>query len=85
MSSAAIAPAHAGWPARLGSRAAARLRAASARIKAPASLRRLAEMPLFVAGLGCIDTAAFVGNTIAGLAVTGLSLIGLEIAIADDE
>jgi hypothetical protein len=46
---------------------------------------RVAEIPLTVAGLGCIDAAAFVGNTIAGLVVTGLSLIGLEYAIADEQ
>lgn len=47
--------------------------------------RNLASVPLFVAGLGCIDAACFVGNLIAGLAVTGVSLIVLESAIADEQ
>jgi hypothetical protein len=46
---------------------------------------KLAEIPLTVAGIGCIDAAAFVGNTIAGLVVTGLSLMALEYVIADEE
>lgn len=47
-------------------------------------LANLASIPLHVAGLGCIDAAAFTGNTIAGLVVTGLSLIWLEHVIADE-
>lgn len=85
MSSAAIAPTHAGQLSRLRDRAAARLRAVSKRLTVPAALRRLAEMPMTIAGIGCIDAAAFVGNTIAGLVVTGLSLMALEYSIADDE
>lgn len=63
------------------------LRRSLARLAAPgaAPLARLAQMPLTLAGIGCIDAAAFVGDTIAGLVVTGLSLIGLEYLIADDE
>jgi hypothetical protein len=63
------------------------LRRSLARLAAPAAapLTRLAQMPLTLAGIGCIDAAAFVGDTIAGLVVTGLSLIGLEYLIADDE
>lgn len=58
-----------------------------ARLFAPAAapLAKVAEIPLTVAGLGCIDAAAFVGTPIAGLVVTGLSLIGLEYLIADDD
>jgi len=50
-----------------------------------ASLARLAEIPLTVAGAGCIDAAAFCGNLIAGLVVTGISLVLLEHMIADDD
>lgn len=58
-----------------------------ARATSPAGplLAKLAEYPLTVAGLGCIDAAAFVGDTIAGLVVTGLSLFALEFVIADDQ
>lgn len=87
MSSAAIAPTHAGQLVRLRDRAAARLRAVAKRLTVPAALRRLAEMPMTVAGIGCIDAAPFLSNVhvIVGLVVTGLSLIGLEYVIADDE
>lgn len=64
-------------------RAGAAARKVSAPVRAP--LGNLAQMPLTVAGVGCIDAAAFVGNEIAGLVVTGLSLMGLEFLIADDE
>lgn len=84
MSSASVAPIRPGQLARVGNRAAARLRAVLGRVSAPAALRSLAEMPLFVAGVACIDSAAFIGNLIAGLVVTGASLIGLEYLIADE-
>lgn len=61
------------------------MRAALAQLTKPAPVARLLEMPLMVAGLGCVDAGAFVGNEIAGLVVTGLSLIGLEYLIADPE
>lgn len=64
-------------------RAAAAVRAAAAPVRAP--LVNMAQIPLTVAGLGCVDAAAFVGNEIAGLVVTGLSLIGLEFLIADED
>ena len=51
-------------------------------VRAP--LVNLASIPLHVAGLACIDAAAFTGNLIAGLVVTGLSLIWLEHVIADE-
>jgi len=87
VSSAALAPAHAGQSLRSRIRAAARLRAVAARISTPVLpvLSNLASIPLTVAGLGCVDAAAFVGNTIAGLVVTGLSLIALEYLIADEQ
>lgn len=57
-----------------------------ARVIAPhkASLRRLADIPLTVAGVACIDVGVFSANTIAGWIVTGLSLITLEHLIADE-
>lgn len=61
----------------------ARLLKLAGRIKAPAPLKRLAEMPLFVAGLGFIDWGVFTQSVTAGLIVAGLSLIGLEYLIAD--
>lgn len=62
------------------------LAVSAARLARPARpvLANLASIPLHVAGLGCIDAAAFAGNAIAGLAVTGLSLIWLEHVIADE-
>jgi hypothetical protein len=59
------------------------LRRAVAPVKAPAL--ELSRIPFTVAGLGCIDAAAFLGCTIAGLVVTGFSLFALEYLIADDE
>lgn len=50
-----------------------------------ASLIRLAEMPLTVMGAGCIDAAAFAGDLIAGLVITGISLILVEHMIADED
>jgi hypothetical protein len=74
----------------LGGRVAGHLRRAAlgtARWLSPAKpvLANLVSVPLFVAGLGCLDAAAFVGNLIAGLAVTGVSLIVLENVIADED
>ena len=54
-------------------------------IPVPDPLRRLAQIPLTTLGLACMDGAAFAGNLIAGLAVTGISLIVLEFLIADSE
>jgi hypothetical protein len=50
-----------------------------------AFLSRLAPSFLTVSGLGCIDAAAFVGNVIAGLVVTGFSLVLLEAIAADED
>lgn len=84
--SAVSIPTRAGQP-RMWDRAAARMRAVAARISTPVLpvLHNLASIPLTVAGIGCVDAAAFVGNTIAGLVVTGLSLIALEYLIADEQ
>lgn len=45
---------------------------------------RLAQMPLFVLGLGCIDAGVFWAGAVAGFIVTGLSLILLEYVAAED-
>ena len=50
-----------------------------------ASLARLADIPLTVAGVGCIDFAAFHLGHGWGWLVTGLSLVLLEHVISDDE
>lgn len=50
-----------------------------------ASVRRLADMPLSLAGTGLIDTAAFHLNTGVGLLATGLSLWLVEHLISDDD
>ena len=49
-----------------------------------AALARLADIPLTVAGIGCIDFAAFHIAHGWGWLVTGASLILLEHLIADD-
>lgn len=49
-----------------------------------ASLRNLANIPLTVAGLGCVDTGVFQWSIALGWVVTGLSLVLLEHMIADD-
>lgn len=63
-------------------RAAVMLKGLARPVRAP--LANLASIPLHVAGLGCLDAAAFEWHTIAGLALTGLSLIWLEHVIADE-
>jgi hypothetical protein len=47
-------------------------------------LANLAGIPLTVAGLGCLDAAAFWWSTAAGLAVACPVLIWLEHLIADE-
>lgn len=49
-----------------------------------ASLTRLAQIPLTVAGVGCVDYSAFHWASGWGWLVTGLSLVLLEHLIADD-
>jgi hypothetical protein len=82
-----ITTAAAGGEATRIRRYAAVARRALARATTPVTglAGRLAEIPLTVAGIGCIDAAAFVGDTIAGLVVTGLSLMAIEYVIADEE
>lgn len=64
----------------------AALRSAGARLLRPARapLANVASMPLHVAGLACIDAGVFTATPVAGWIVTGLSLIWLELAIADE-
>jgi hypothetical protein len=49
-----------------------------------ASLQRLADIPLTVAGTGCADFAAFHYIHMIGWAVTAVSLVVLEHLIADE-
>jgi len=50
-----------------------------------AALGRLVEIPLTVAGVGCVDTAAWTVTAGVGWLVTGVSLFLLEHLIADPE
>lgn len=61
------------------------LRSVASRVVANRSLRRLAETPLFVMAAGFFSAAAYVGNLIAGLAVTGVCLVVLELVISDSD
>jgi hypothetical protein len=47
-------------------------------------LANAAQIPLTIAGLGCIDAGVFTVSLTAGLIATGLTLIGLEHLIADE-
>ncbi len=87
MSAIGITTAAAGGDVTRPRRIAAAARRALTRVTTPVTglALKLAEIPLTVAGVGCIDAAAFVGNTIAGLVVTGLSLMAVEYVIADEE
>lgn len=64
-----------------------RAAAAVARVLTPhkAALGNLAHMPLTVIGAGCIDFAAFHLAHGWGWLVTGLSLVVIELAIADEQ
>lgn len=62
---------------------AGRFREAARRITIPSSLRSIAQMPLTVLGLGCVDTGVFTASPVAGWIVTGLTLIGLEFLATD--
>lgn len=62
-----------------------RLRELASRVTGYAPARRLAEMPLTLAGTASLSVAAFIGNAIAGFAVMGVSLIVLEFLIADED
>lgn len=63
----------------------ARLRELAGRVASYGPLKNLLSVPLTTAGAACFSIAAFLGNTIAGFAVTGVCLIVLEAVIADEE
>lgn len=67
--------------------AASAVKSAAAAAVTPhkAAVRRLADIPLTLAGAGCIDFAAFHIAHGWGWLVTGISLVLLEHVIADDE
>lgn len=50
-----------------------------------ASVAKLAEIPLTVAGVGCIAAGVFLASAIAGFIVLGGALILLEYLIADED
>lgn len=62
------------------------LRNSTVRVFSPhrASLVKLADIPLTVAGAGCVAAGVFLASTIAGLVILGGVLILLEYLIADD-
>lgn len=62
-----------------------RLRKLAGRVAAYGPLKNLLSVPLTTAGAVCFSIAAFLGNTIAGFAVTGICLVVLEAVIADEE
>lgn len=80
-------PASPRWHSRAlnGLRASCSRAAAVALAPHRASLRRLADMPLAVAGTGCIDFAAFHVTHALGWLVLGASLWVVEHLIADDD
>lgn len=49
-----------------------------------ASLSRLADIPLTVAGAGCVAAGVFLASAVAGFIVLGFSLVLLEYLIADE-
>lgn len=63
----------------------AKLRRLAGRVASYGPLKNLLSVPLTTAGAACFSVAAFLGNTIAGFAVTGICLIVLEAVIADEE
>lgn len=84
MSSVAF-PTHAGQPARLRDRAAARLRAVrdSAARVAGRPLAGARQHLLTAGGLGCFDVAGFLHSLIIGLCITGVSLLLLDFKMQD--
>lgn len=63
----------------------AKLRKLAGRVASYGPLKNLLSVPLTTTGAACFSIAAFLGNTIAGFAVTGVCLIVLEAVIADEE
>lgn len=62
-----------------------RWRELAGRVASYGPLKNLLSVPLTTAGAACFSVAAFLGNTIAGFAVTGVCLVVLEAVIADEE
>lgn len=62
------------------------VKAAAVKVASPhrAALANLKDMPLTLAGAACVDFAAFHYIHMIGWVVTGVSLVVLEHAIADE-
>ncbi len=58
---------------------------AARRIRVPAAVRSLAEMPLTLMGTGSIVAGVLTVSLISGLVVAGVFLIGLEYLITSDK
>ena len=65
---------------------ASRLRAAAVRAVQPARpvLANAAQIPLTITAYGCLSTAAFLFDTLVGLASTAVLLLVLEHQLADE-
>lgn len=63
------------------------IKAGAVKVLSPhrASLARLSDIPLTVAGVGCIDAGIFLASTMAGMIATGISLILIEHLIGDEQ
>ena len=59
-------------------------RTAVKRVSVPKSVRKLAEMPMTLMGLGVISSAIIMLTVTGGLMFIGICLIGLEYLIADE-
>lgn len=57
---------------------------AVARVSVPKSIKKLAEMPMTLMGLGVISAGVIMLTTVGGLMFIGVALIGLEYLIADE-
>lgn len=60
-----------------------RVKDALRKITVPASVKRIAEMPLTMIGLGCISAAILTLTVAGGLAFIGIALIAVEYMIAN--
>lgn len=59
-------------------------RSAVKRVSVPKSIRKLAEMPMTLMGIGLIASAVTILTVVGGLMFIGIALIGLEYLISDD-
>lgn len=86
MATASVTPVSAARarPGVLAHRAAAACSAGMRWLRARPALRNLAQVPLTIAGLGCVDAGVILASTVAGLIVTGASLLLLEHIVADE-